>query len=58
MFNERRIISIGAYALDSRSSLITGIVSNYFIIDDYSNMQAVNNQFWREVLNKAQSNFS
>ena len=58
MFNERRIISIGAYALDSRSSLIAGIVSNFFIVDDYGDMQAVNNQFWREVLNRAQSNFA
>lgn len=58
MFNERRLIALSAYAYDSRGHIISGIYSTYFIVDDYGNMQAVNNQYWREVLNRAQSNFA
>lgn len=57
MFNERRYISLAAYVFDSRGHIISGIYSTYFIVDDYGQLQIVNDQYWHEVLNRAQSNF-
>lgn len=58
MFNERRLINLAAYVYDSRCSLIAGITSTFFIVDDFGQLQIVNDQYWREVLNRAQSNFA
>lgn len=59
MFNERRYINLAAYVFDHRTQIVaSGVNSCFFIVDDYGQLQFVNDQYWREVMEKAEDTFS